>query len=181
MQTLPHTHTHSLHQLGPGPVITSQSCRENFTEHSVIDICRSVCPYQPQIKAESRRQGSTSRSSGGLLHHPPPFEVCESTHQCVEPASTWHAGSPPPHPEQRTVDCLAVGACRVVVFRGERTGLFRQAGLGFFNRAPRRPAQADTPIMMIGRGNPSETHSSSSCQTSAHVTVFLFIACAFHS
>lgn len=84
----------------------------------------------------------------------PPFDVCESTHQCVELASSRHGGSTPSHPEQRTADCLAVGASGVVVFRGERTDLFRQAGLRFFNRAPapasRRPAQADT--LMIRRG-----------------------------
>ncbi|KAM3599601.1 uncharacterized protein V6R79_008364 [Siganus canaliculatus] len=34
----------------------------------MIDICRSVWPYQPQIKAESRRQGGTGRSWGGLQH-----------------------------------------------------------------------------------------------------------------
>lgn len=84
----------------------------------------------------------------------PPFDVCESAHQCVEPASSWHAGSLPPHPEQRMADCLAVGASGVVVFRGERTDLFQQAGLQFFNRAPApapcRPARADTLTMRRG-------------------------------
>lgn len=81
---------------------------------------------------------------------PPPFDVCESAHQCVEPSSSRHAGSPPPHPEQRTADCLSVGAGEVVVFRGERTDFFQQAGLRFFNRAPapapHRPPQADAPM-----------------------------------
>lgn len=63
-----HMHAHRLHQLGPRPVITSQTWRENFTESAVIDICQSVCPYQPQIKAESRRQGGTGGSRGGLRH-----------------------------------------------------------------------------------------------------------------
>lgn len=133
--------------------------------HAVIDICRSVCPNQPQIKAENRRQGSAGRSWGGLRH--PRFDVCESTHQCVELASSWHGGSPTPHPEQRTADCLAVGARGVVVIRGERMDLFRQAGLQFFNRAPApapcRPAQAN--MLMIRKGtHPNSSSSFSSCQ-----------------
>lgn len=108
-----HTHTHraSQHQLGPGPVITSQTWRENFSECAVIDICRSVCPHQPQIKAENRRQDSTGRSRGGLRRSP--FDVCESAHQCGEPASSWHGGSPR----------LTLSSARLIVSPSERTGL----------------------------------------------------------
>lgn len=48
----------------------SKTCREKLTELAVIDICRCVCLHQAQIKAESRRQGSTGGSWGGLGRFP---------------------------------------------------------------------------------------------------------------
>lgn len=146
-----HAHTPSLHQLGPGPVITSQTWRENFTERHdrYLPIRLPVSTSNKSREQETRQHRQVVGRSAA-----PPFDVCESAHQCVEPASSRHAGSPPPHPEQRTADCLAVGASGVVVFRGERMDLFRQAGLRFFNRAPapapRRSAQADTLMMRRG-------------------------------
>lgn len=114
----------------------------------------------------------------------PPFDVCESAHQCVEPASSRHAGSPAPHPEQRTADCLAVGASGVVVFQGERTDLFQQAGLRFFNRAPApapcRPAQADT--LMMRRGTrPNSLLLLLPVQSSCCYCIFIHCMCSFAS
>lgn len=114
-----------------------------------LPICLPVSTSNKSREQETRQHRQVVGRSAAPL-----FDVWESAHQCVELASSWHGGSPPPHPEQRTADCLAVGASGVVVFRGERTDLFRQAGLRFFNRAPapapRRPAQANT--LMISRG-----------------------------
>ena len=114
-----------------------------------LPICLPVSTSNKSREQETRQHRQVAGRSAA-----PPFDVCKSAHQCVVLASSRHGGSPPPHPEQHTADCLAVGASGVVVFRGERTDLFRQAGLRFFNRAPapapRRPAQADT--LMIRRG-----------------------------
>lgn len=96
-------------------------------------ICLPVSTSNKSREQETRQPRQVVKRSAA-----PPFDVWESAHQCVEPASSWHSGSPLPHPELRTADCLAVGASGVVVFRGERTDLFRQAGLRFFNRDPAR-------------------------------------------
>ena len=145
-----------LHQLGPGPVITFQTWRENFTKRAVIDICRSVCPHQPQIKAESRRQGSTGRSRGGL-RRPPVWSLWKRSSVCrtglisacrVTAASPWAVHG-------------WLSRCR-----GERGCCFPRWEDGslpaswasvFFNRAPapappapRRPARADTLMMRRG-------------------------------
>lgn len=93
-----HIHTQSLHQLGPAHVITSQTWRENFTKCPVIDIFRSVCLHQPQIKEENRRRGRSSRSRWGL-RCPRLMSVEELTG--VELASSLDAGSLQPHPEGR--------------------------------------------------------------------------------
>lgn len=146
-----HTHTHS-ESAGSGACNHLSNLEGEFyraRRDRYLPIRLPVSTSNKSREQETRQHRQVVGRSA-----PPPFDVCESAHQCVEPASSRHAGSPPPHPEQRTADCLSVGASGVVVFRGERTDLFRQAGLRFFNRAPapapRRPAQADA--LMRRRG-----------------------------
>lgn len=92
-----------------------------------MPICLPVSSSNESREQETRQRGQVEGRSAAPL-----FDVCESAHQCVEQASSWHGGSLLPHPEQRTADCLAVGASGLVVFQGERTDLFQQAALQFF-------------------------------------------------
>lgn len=131
-----HIHTPSLHQLGLGPVITPSNLEGEFfrARHDrYLPICLPASTSNKSREQETRQHRQVVGRSAA-----PPFDVSESAHQCVELASSWHGGSPPPHPEQRTADCLAVGGERGCCFSEVRGRLFSgKADFSFFLIGPR--------------------------------------------
>lgn len=78
----------------------------------MIDICRSVCPHQPQIKAENGRQDSMGRSWGGLQRSRlMSAKALISVEKRLHP---WHGRSPR----------LTPSSARLIVSPSERAGLF---------------------------------------------------------
>lgn len=160
---------------------------EFYQVHPEIDICRSVCPYQPQIKAENRRQGGAGGSWGGLrcsclmsvkalisVEERP--RLCAQGHRSLTPSSA-----------HLIVSLLgARGGCCFPKVRGRifssKLGFLLLLLLLFYLIGPqlRHLAGLLRPTRRWWGGKRVQIHSSSSsCHSWAHVAVvFLFTACA---
>lgn len=73
-----------------------------------LPICLPASTSNKSREQETRQHGQVAGRSAAL-----PFDVCESAHQCGEPASSWHGGSP--H--------LTLSSARLIVSPSERAGL----------------------------------------------------------
>lgn len=158
-------------------VITCQNLQGEFywaQRDRYLPICLPASASNNRRELETRQHRQVVWRSALL-----PFDVCESTHQQVEAASSWHARSPTPHPEKHTADCLAVRTSWAVVVWNERMGLRWQTGLvAFFlpfNRASSlAPSESAQDAWWWGGLLP---FTSFSCQPRARVaSVFLFTA-----
>lgn len=128
-----------------------RECRDRY-----LPIRLPVSTSNKSREQETRQHRQVVGRSAALW-----FDVCESAHQCVEPASSWHAGSPAASPLAAhgwLSHCRSEWGC---CFPRWEDGSFPASWASFFfspplffNRAPamapRRPALAD--MLMMWRG-----------------------------